>query len=104
MLGIVWLIMQEQQVISPTITVSWTVLAAMCGCFSVVVGIATAYLKLFIGEKLSTFEKTILAQIRVEFARRDLTDKELADIKGDIHEIKEDLGKIWDELRPVQKR
>lgn len=87
---------EQSTTISPTITISWTVLAAMSGVFSVIIGIATAYLRLFISVKLADMETKMLAQIKVEFARKDVSDKEIQFLKDRVGRIEQQVESLQD--------
>lgn len=55
---------------SPT-PFNWTALNVAVVILSTVVGIATAYLRMFINGKMSELEKSIMTQIEVKFPQKE---------------------------------
>lgn len=78
---------------SPAVlTVSWQAVTAIAGLLVLVIGAATAYLKLFMQTKLAELEKNITKQIKDEFQTKEKQELKNTDFESRLSKLE---GKVF---------
>ena len=74
---------------SELISISWSTVGVVTGLVSVIVGVATCYLNLFISSRLTSTEKDLLTAIEHRFSSKDVTEVRMNEIYTRIRRLEE---------------
>lgn len=79
--------------------INWTsIISITFTAVSLVVGIATAYLRLFVGNKINDMKDAVLKHIDEKFALKELVQTELRQVNNSISKIESRLDKFENRL------
>lgn len=85
--------MQAPVTMEPTLTISWSVIGTLAGIFAMVVGVATAYLRMFISIKMAELKVEMLNQIKAEFASKERFDEKAGHYETRISKLEKKVFK-----------
>lgn len=60
-----------------TISLDWSTIGIITGLVTVIMGVATTYLKLFISQSMTRVEKEVISAVKLEFANKEVTESKL---------------------------